>query len=401
VIGTPGFFGERLREAREARGLTATALSEMVGVTNANISHYEHGKQTPSPEVMERLVQVLNCPRSFFLRRPRPVERAIMFYRSMSAATKMARVRAEARFGWLKEVVVYFGAYLDFPQLNVPAFAQPKDASAITTQQIEEMAAECRRFWNLEDNPISDLLLVLENNGIIISRGELAVETIDSFSQWPTEETPYIFLNSDKASAVRMRFDAAHELGHLLLHRGVDAKAFKTTSTHRLMEDQCHRFSLALLLPAGRFTGELFAPTLNGFFSLKERWGVSIAAMIKRCEQLGILDEEQARRTWINLSRRGWRKWEPLDDSMVPESPRVLPRSVQLLVESGIKTKEQMLAELNFSASDLEGLLCLAPGYFSEKSPLTLVTAKVKQSGDSTPKKEGTIVPFSIAEPDF
>ncbi|MGB8542749.1 MAG: XRE family transcriptional regulator [Candidatus Acidiferrales bacterium] len=400
MIGTPGFFGERLREAREARGLTATALSEMIGVTNANVSQYEHGKQTPSPEVMERLIQVLNCPRSFFLRRPQVTERAIVFYRSMSAATKMARVRAEARFGWLKEIVRYFGAYLDFPRLNVPAFPQPADASVITSPQIEEMAVECRRFWSLEDNPISDLLLVLENNGIIVSRGELAVETIDSFSQWPTQETPYIFLNSDKASAVRLRFDAAHELGHLLLHRGVDAKAFKTTSTHRLMEDQCHRFALALLLPPDRFTGELFAPTLNGFFSLKERWGVAIAAMIKRCEQLGILDQEQARRTWINLSRRGWRKWEPLDDTIIPESPRVLPRSVQLLIESGIKTKEQMLGELNFSASDLEGLLCLPPGYFSQKSPLTLVTTKVKRSEESKLKKEGTIVPFSTAQSD-
>jgi Zn-dependent peptidase ImmA (M78 family)/DNA-binding XRE family transcriptional regulator len=393
VIGTPGFFGERLREAREARGLTAVSLSEMLGVKNANVSQYEHGKQTPSPEVMDRIVQVLNCPRSFFLRRPRPAASGSVFYRSMSAATKVARVRAEARFGWLKEVVTYFSAYLDFPQLNLPAFPQPSDASLITTHMIEEMAAECRRFWNLEDNPIPDLLLVLENNGIITSRGELEVETIDSFSQWPIEEPPYIFLNSDKASAVRLRFDAAHELGHLLMHRGVDPKAFKTSSIHRLMEEQCHRFALALLLPAKRFAGELYAPTLNGFFSLKERWGVAIAAMIRRCEQLSILDQEQSRRTWINLSRRGWRRWEPLDDTLIPECPRILPRSAQLLVESGIKTKEQILTDLSFSASNLEALLCLPAGYFTQRSPLILVTPKAKPV-ELDAHKRGTVLSF-------
>jgi Zn-dependent peptidase ImmA (M78 family) len=369
----------------------------MLGVKSANISHYEHGKQTPSPEVMERIVQVLNCPRSFFLRLPRPLDKTVTFYRSMSAATKTARVRAEARLGWLKEIMAYLSAYLDFPLLNVPAF-QLTDATAIKMQQIEEMASECRRFWNLEDNPISDLLLVLENNGIFVSKGEMAADTIDSFSQWPKDQTPYIFINSDKASAVRMRFDAAHELGHLLLHRYVDIKAFKSASTHHLMEDQCHRFALAFLLPTQRFTAELFAPTINGFFALKERWGVSIAAMIKRCEQLEILNAEQAKRTWINLSRRGWRRQEPLDDTIISESPRVLPRSVQLLVEAGIKTKQQVLADLNFSPSDLEDILCLPSGYFTDKTPLTLVATKNKFSQKTKQSTDVTLIPFSLFE---
>jgi Zn-dependent peptidase ImmA (M78 family) len=295
-------------------------------------------------------------------------------------------------------MVVYLSAYLDFPKLNVPGFHDSAAATTIGSQQIEEMAVACRQFWNLADNPISDLLLVLENNGVFVSRGELAVETIDSFSQWPKEETPYIFINSDKASAVRMRFDAAHELGHLLLHRNIDAKTFKTSSTHWLLENQCHHFALAFLLPAERFAGELFAPTINGFFALKERWGVSIAAMIRRSEQLEILDREQSRRMWINLSRRGWRKREPLDDMLTPEFPRILPRSVQLLIDSGIKTREQILAELNFSASDLEDLLCLPPGYFSQKAPLTLVAPKGKPSVESSSRSGSKTIPFAITK---
>jgi Zn-dependent peptidase ImmA (M78 family) len=73
-----------------------------------------------------------------------------------------------------------------------------------------------------------------------------------------------------------------------------------------MMERQCHRFALALLLPAQRFSAELWAPTLNGFHALKEPWKVSIAGMIKRCEELGILNEEQTKRSWINLNRHGY-----------------------------------------------------------------------------------------------
>ena len=312
MIGTPGFNNERLIQAREARGLTAVALAQMIGVTSANVSQYERGKQTPSPEVMDRLAQVLNCPRSFFLKNIEPPNQTCIWYRSMSSATKTARVRAEARFEWLKEIVAYLKQFLELPSLNLPAFVLPTDATQITNDQIEEIATQCRVFWNLGDTPIADLLLVLENNGMVVAKGELATETLDSFSQWPTGDSPYIFLNSDKASAVRLRFDAAHELGHLLLHRGIDGKQFRGTSTHRLMENQCHWFALAFLLPAKRFMSELWAPTINGFYTLKDRWKVSIQGMIKRCEQLGILDEIQLRRAWINLSRRGWRKWEPL-----------------------------------------------------------------------------------------
>jgi len=392
MIGTPGFNNERLIQAREARGLTAVALAQMIGVTSANVSQYERGKQTPSPDVMDRLAQVLNCPRSFFLKNLEPFDQTCIWYRSMSTATKMARVRVEARFQWLKEIVAYLKQFLELPSLNIPAFVLPTDATQITNDQIEEIATQCRVFWNLGDTPITDLLLVLENNGIVVAKGELATETLDSFSQWPTADSPYIFLNSEKASAVRLRFDAAHELGHLLLHRGIDGKQFRGASTNRLMENQCHRFALAFLLPAKRFTAELWAPTLNGFYTLKDRWRVSIQAMVKRCEQLGILDEIQLRRTWINLSRRGWRKWEPLDDALLPETPRLLPRSIDMLVASDIRTKEQILADLCLSAPDLEDLVCVPSGYFRDKPQLRLIPREKLDQEDNG--KGGKLIEF-------
>src|SRR5688572_4245418 len=100
TVGTPGFQGARLVEAREARRLTGIALADLVPITRAAISTYEKGTATPSPEVFSRICDALRLPPHFFTRGPREKEMSSVFYRSLSSATKSARVRAERRFAW-------------------------------------------------------------------------------------------------------------------------------------------------------------------------------------------------------------------------------------------------------------------------------------------------------------
>jgi transcriptional regulator with XRE-family HTH domain len=238
MIGTPGFVGARLTQARQARALTVVALAELLGLESPSISNYEHGRQTPSPDVMDKLVDLLHQPYTFFLR-PVFEHAEDIWWRSMSSATKLARSRAFARHAWLREIVSYLGEYLNFPALNVPAFNLPADVREITTDSIEEMALECRRHWKLGISPVADIVLLLENNGIIVSRGELGAETLDAYSQQPEDsEHPIIFLGAGKASAVRSRHDASHELGHLILHRHIKATAIKNPAQFKLIEEQ-------------------------------------------------------------------------------------------------------------------------------------------------------------------
>jgi Zn-dependent peptidase ImmA (M78 family)/transcriptional regulator with XRE-family HTH domain len=366
MIGTPGFIGARLVQAREARMLSATSLAEMVGIRSANVSNYEHGKQSPSRDVMERIATVLNQPSSFFLRPLSLQPNEDFWWRAMSASTKLARSRAYARHSWLREIVSYLGDYVDFPVVDIPDFNFSGDVKKITSEMIEEVASECRRYWKLGDGPIADSVLLMENNGVIVSRGELVAETLDAFSQWPDDsEHPFVFLGADKASAVRSRHDASHELGHLILHRSVDRKSIRNPNLFKLIEEQAHRFASAFNLPSSGFADQLWSPTLDAFLALKPYWKVAIAAMIMRCEQLGILSEEQARRLWINMNRRGWRKQEPLDDRIAPEQPRLLRRSFELLVNEKIKTPKQILSDLSINASDIESLACLEPAYLT------------------------------------
>jgi len=365
TTGTVGFVKERLKQAREGRALTLVAIADLIGVTSAEISHYEKGDHAPRHELLEKLAGKLNLPASFFLKQsPVSRESARLFFRSMSSATKQARTRATRRYEWLIEIVDYLSDYFDFPDATVPLFDTPDDFRHIDSMLIESLAQETRDYWRLGSGPIGDVIRTLEANGIIVSSGPLGNEHLDAFSEYDDAGRPFVFLNSDKGIKVRSRFDGAHELGHLILHRKVDKKALNRAADFKLLEDQAHFFASAFLLPTVQFTSELWAPTLDGFRALKSRWNVSIAAMIYRSRSLKLINDDETKRLWINLNRRGWREHEPLDD-LPSEQPQVISKCFKTLVDEGIKSKDQILADLRLSAKDIEELAALPPGYIS------------------------------------
>jgi transcriptional regulator with XRE-family HTH domain len=261
--GTPGFQPQRLREAREARGMTATQLAELLGISRNAISQYETGKNSPSPDTFTAIAAKLNMPTAYFLR-PSQVQRGgIVFYRSMASATKAARGRAERKYAWIREITSCLSQYVDFPKSNLPNWPVPDDPAKLTDEEVEDYAAKLRSFWGLGKGPISDMICLLENNGIIVSRFALDAATLDGFSEWVEEEKrAYIVLASDKDTAVRSRFDAAHELAHLVLHRKINRKAITVTEQFKLIEQQAHRFASAFLLPEESFRKELLYPSL-------------------------------------------------------------------------------------------------------------------------------------------
>lgn len=368
--GTPGFVGARLKEAREARGLTAISLADIVGVSRQAMSQYEKGDATPHPEVMDRIASSLNLPPKFFWRLLPKTERGTIIYRSMSAATKASRVRAERRLGWVQEIVSYVRNFIELPHIKFPEFDLPHDPAAISNQQIHDCATTCRRFWGLGDGPISNVLWLLENHGAAVTRDELGAPALDAFSVWSSlDNTPYVFLNADKGCAVRSRYDAAHELGHLVLHRQVDRSRATRLAEHKLLEEQAHTFAGSFLLPASTFADDFFVPTLDAIRALKSKWLVSVGAMIKRARQLGLIGGEQERRLWINYSRRGWRAKEPLDDELPVERPRLLSRSIELIVDNRIQTVAAVVAGTPpHQPRDIEELAGLPAGYLAETS---------------------------------
>lgn len=281
--GTPGFVGDRLREAREARKISAVTLSELAGVSPQAISQYEKDRSSPGPDVLSGIASALNFPEHFFTLPERSLDRGTIFYRSMASATKSARARAERRFGWLRDIVNYLTEFVELPQSNFPDLVLPEDPLLLSGDEIEEAASATRAFWGLREGPVANMVALLENQGAVVARDQLGAETLDSLSEFVAAESrPYIMIGTDKGTPARWRFDAAHELGHIILHAHVPPELFSKPGYHKEIETQAHRFAAAFLLPLGAFGDDLFGANLDNFRSLKLKWKTSIAMMINR-----------------------------------------------------------------------------------------------------------------------
>src|SRR3984957_19473226 len=160
--GTPGFQSERLVEARDSRGLTQVALADLINRTSSSISRWEAGNQSPEPEALEILARALNLPITFFLRPKANYGDNPMFFRSMASTTQALRRRTCGRLHWAEEIALALQEWLDLPPVSVPRL-DAADYREIGETDIEKIAAECRRLWNLGTGPIADVLLVMEN----------------------------------------------------------------------------------------------------------------------------------------------------------------------------------------------------------------------------------------------
>ena len=392
-LNTLTFEGARLSQARKARGLTAVTLADVAGITSAAISRYEHSKDTPRGEILQVLSEKLNVPVAFFfLPTTKSDEERCIKWRSLSSATKSARERGEVRYDWLKSIVTYFDAYFDLPRLNVPTFNTPTDFRDITYEHIDGAANYCREAWGLGEKKKKNLVLLLENNGVIVSRGFLGTNNQDAFSEWSKDDRPYVFLGADKNVCVRSRFDAAHELGHLILHKGIGNDVYRKPEFNKLIEQQANRFAASFLMPKHAFFSELWAPTLDAFTSLKSRWKVSVKGMIVHSHRHGILGDSQYQRMMINYNRK-WKNGEPLDDTLPCEKPRLLARCIDGLLDSKIKDKSQILTDLSLSASDIEELVGIKRGALSDSiSEIISIIPKLKENPIVNQKKDGKII---------
>ena len=361
-----GFVGERLTEVREARGFNQTELAGLVGIRRASISHYERNQRSPDAGVISRLCQILDVPEAFFFTSSKTTGGDTVFYRSLASATKTDRMRAVRRYGWLKRVTSYLRGFVRFPSVNLPVYSGTGGLTALENDEIGMYAARTREFWGLGKGPISDVMLLLENNGVIVSKAVFGTRNMDAYSSFDfASATPYVIIAYDKNSAARSRFDMAHELGHLVLHRGLDHKVVGNPVHHKALESQANAFAAEFLMPSDSFAEDLGVISLDALKGMKRRWGVSVGAMLHRLSDLGWVSAEQSARFWMNYSRRGWRSREPLDDEMEPESPRLLRRGFNLLVEKRVREPADILSELCMSPGDVRELACLNPAFFS------------------------------------
>lgn len=394
--GVTDFQPGRLMQALAARVLSQVQLAAMVGVSPATISKWKSGQQAPEAEALASLSRVINVSPEWFTR-PLPEKGSLPLFRSNASAHAAARSMLEARLEWTQDIVLAMSEFVDFPDVNLPVrlFTDPQQ---ITSSDIEDAARECRDIWGLGRRAIPDLALATEGAGVILVREETGIAPIEGLSAWSYAlQRPLILLSADKDNGFRSRFDLAHELGHLILHKGIDRST--DPDRYKLMEAQAHRFAGAFLLPAETFAADVRTPvTLDSLLLLKQRWGVSVAAMIMRLESLKIIDADTKMVLFKRRSARWGAKSEPGDDTRTPEQPRLLKRTIELLSSSGVMPLEAVTGYMGLAANDVEKLAGLPEHYLSGKAAV-LHLAKLKTLVSSSPSIKsvdtGVVLPFN------
>lgn len=357
----PRVIPERIREAREARGLQVETFAELLGITRQSLYRLESGGASPSGETLSKIIATTGQPPSFFTTsRRRSASEIAPYWRSLKRVEQHHRKRIARRIEWASDVVAYLERFIDLPPVSVPAI--DFDASDASMDQIESAADTLRDVWSLGRGPLRDLSAIMELHGFILVREAVDCHDMDAVSCWQAGR-PYVLFSADVTSGPRTAFNLAHELGHILLHSAVEVSSDNLTDIER----QANRFASALLLPQDTFSREVLGTSLNHFLFLKEKWGVAISAMAYRCKDLGIINANQHGYVMRQLNMRQIRTQEPLDDRFQSREPTILGSSVKMLLDQSVQTKAQLEQELALNLHDVESLCGLPGGYLNTR----------------------------------
>lgn len=394
--GVEGFVPGRLTMAREARALRQTELADLIDKSPATVSKYESAAnpQRPDPAILPRLAEVLQVDMGWFFKPLAERTDTAVFYRSLVGELELMRNKARARLGFVEVIEETLSQYVDLPEVDVPDLLDGRDYRTLRREDFDFYAASLRDRWELGDGPIEDLLLVIENAGIVVAEDEIGSVKLDGVSWWSQASgRPYMLVAQDKNVAVRRRLDAAHEMAHIVLHRHVSPEDLKRD--FRLIEEQAMAFAGAFLLPAETFGDDVYSLSLEALVALKPKWKVSVGAMIKRLAHLGTISEHYERRLWQYYSYRKWRTREPLDDVIPVEQPQNLRSSIEMLLQDNIVSRRELLREMGLSAEDVSSLAGLPESFFDADPPnLVRLKPSVRRQDEGGETGGGTIVPF-------
>lgn len=319
------FDGTRLTVARRLRRKTKATLAREVGVTPTAIAQFEKDLANPTQGVLAALCLQLGLPREFFgAGRPLTLLPASgAHFRSLRSTSATAREQALAYGELCLELVDLIGAYVDLPPVSLPDFELPEELSI---DDIAEAARTTRDAWSLGNGPVPSVVQALEAHGVIVLRLPSDTDTaVDAFSTY-SGRRPLVFLSPIKDDKARSRFDAAHELGHLVLHPDTEPGS-------KLVENQAHRFAAEFLMPRDEIIDDLPRRIdWSAFHELKRHWGVSLRALVFRAHALGRLSDASYKRANQQLSIWGIPEPGPLGPA---ESPQVLGMARQLISNSG------------------------------------------------------------------
>lgn len=380
-------IGANIKSARIYRGHSITELAELTGISKQTLSAYENNKRALTPENKMKLMQALDFPIEFFDKGMiAKVNNQTVFFRALKSTIEKDRQSIAESLLYITYVYEVLESYVNFPVFNIPNDLLEKyDFKAEDNfNVIEDIAMYLRQFWDIGDRPINNIQDLLERNGIFIIKNYSKNEKIDAFSTSIKVNNGSIvhFIDVlETKSQSRINFDIAHELGHIILHKGLKKEQY--SAYFNKIEKDANRFASAFLMPESNAYDKLcnliaFKPRF--FIPVANYFNVSIQAAVHRAKDLNIIDDYTYSSLYRTISANGWRKHEPIDRPGVIHET-LLQAAIKLLFEHKVLTPSLFIEQLSMKGvylnhKELEKILDLPEDMLKVKKQAEMLSIK-------------------------
>lgn len=345
-----------IESARLLRKKTQKEAAAAIGISQGKLSKAEQGLQELSKEYLEKLSLYYDLPISYFEQEwdNETTCGQLLFRRKVSISAKVIDSICEEirrRRGAIDRLMTA----VDIPEYDLGFL--PLDVS----NDIKSIAMSVRMTLRCINGPLTDFAKRLENHGVIVQTFNFGTEKIDALSTVTSHGRKIIFLNNQMPND-RIKFSLAHEVGHIVMH--LDDLNKILFDKDRDIENEADKFASQLLMPEDEIKPQLCYLNITKLMVLKQRWQVSMHALIRRALDLKTITSEQYRNFQINFSKKGFNKKEPMELS--PENISILENVIKLYQ-----------TELNYSDEDMMEILYLNKSDYYEwfkmkKHPFTI-----------------------------
>jgi Zn-dependent peptidase ImmA (M78 family) len=347
-------IGSRLKLAREAAGLSLRELEARIDelVSAQAIGKYERDEMMPSSTVLLALAKALSVSPDYLLSK-REVALSDVDFRRHSAAGEKEQRAVEAivldhaeRYLQIEELLPDAARKWQAPKGEEFFIHQPEDA--------ETAAERLRTIWELGIGPINSMVELLEEKGVKVVSIPMpeSVSGSKAFAKQGDRDAAALMVINSEHNGERQRFTLAHELGHLVLR-------FDNVLMPKQQEKAADRFAGAFLITQellrrhlGKYRTTIQMPEL---LHLKRIFKVSIASLVVRCGQLGILTQAAYRRLWSFLKAHGMADFGAAEPYPLPrEQPTRMKRLCLRAIGEGVISESKAMALLRLSRKELE-----------------------------------------------
>jgi len=305
----------RIHRARMLRGLSLEALANHLGdISKQALNKFEKGDSKPNSTRILQLAKALNVKPEYFFRSD-AIQLAPLEFRKLS---KMSQARQASVREKMHDHLERYEALERCFDAETTVQVLPAQSLVVANAQEAELAAQqLRDQLRIGGDAIAHLTELLEDNGIKVALLDGPDDFDGACAATHDNQHVLIALNCQRPGE-RMRFTAAHELGHWVM-------ALPADMPDKDKENCCHRFAGAFLYPKDRVLQDFGNHQRSRVYSAellnaKRRYGVSMQVALRRLKDLDLLSDAGFRNAYFEFNKHGWRTNEP--EGLLPEQPR-------------------------------------------------------------------------------